>query len=411
MNTITKIKGIVIGVMMAAVLVGCTQVNEGIDSGVKVAGTQTDAGSVGQDVKTETVSNAVDGQLTVHYIDVGQADATLLEAVSEGETYRVLIDTGNLGRNDTTEYLNALGVEDIDIVVGTHPHADHIGQMDKIIQNFDVGEVWMSGDTNTSQNYQNVMEVIKTSGVGYEEPRAGDVYDIGEMEVTVINPETLTGALNDGSIQMRVVFGDVDFLFTGDGETRAEQDALARGSNVSAKIMKLGHHGSKTSTIPAFFKAVNPEVAIYSAGKGNSYNHPSVEVVDRVQDAGVKLYGTDTHGTVIVTTDGKTYDVKTNKEGVIVPPTEGETRVEKQETVKEETVEPSEAETPPTGNCVDLNAASREALMTIVHIGDARVEDVIAGRPYSDVDSLTKVNGIAAGRLADIKTEGLACVK
>lgn len=412
MASMFKVKGLIITMLMTVILVGCSQ-GEGVVNTLKedsrVNAMETDTGKTVADA-SQPVMNLVNGEMKVHFFDVGQAEATLIESVSNNEKHTILIDTGDLGANDTIDYLNKKGVKDIDVVVGTHPHADHIGQMDKVIENFNVGEVWMSGDTSTSQIYQKVMRAVKDNEVGYEEPRAGDVYDIGGMEITILSPKSVDGDLNDGSIEMRVEFGNVDFMFTGDGETGAEQGILARGHKVNAKIMKLGHHGSKTSTTSEFFKSVSPEVAIYSAGKGNSYGHPSKEVVDRVQGAGVKLYGTDTHGTVVVTTDGKTYSVNAEKEGTIKPPATGENAVA-QETHVETKKEVVQEHSSPAVNCVDLNTSTPEQLKQIKHINDERSLMVVEGRPYTSVDQLTKVKGIATKRLDDIKLEGLACVK
>lgn len=256
----------------------------------------------------EVVRKAVDGELEVHYIDVGQSDATLL---LEGDT-TILIDTGDWGKNDVVEYLHILGIKDIDVLVGTHPHADHIGQMDKVIEDFNVGEVWMSGDVASSKVYERVAIAIDEHVDVYEEPRVGDVYDVGNLVVQILGPTEVTGDLNEGSVSMKVSYGEVDFVFTGDAEVKGEEAMLASGIDLSADILHLGHHGSDTSTTDEFLAAVSPDVAIYSAGEGNSYNHPSPSTVSKVEGKGIDLYGTDKDGTVKVRTDGNAYEVETS---------------------------------------------------------------------------------------------------
>lgn len=349
-------------------------------------------------------------KLKVHYIDVGQADATLLEYSHEGVDYRILIDAGNWNSSGVVNYLKAHMINHIDILVGTHPHADHIGQMDKILMGIPVSEIWMSGDTTTSQTFQRVVTAVDASGADYHEPRAGEIYDVGPLVIEVINPISLTGNLHEGSVSLRIVYGEVSFLFTGDAEAKTERAMLGRGHNLSADIIQLGHHGSNTSSIPEFLKAVNPKVAIYSAGAVNSYGHPHDEVITRVKNSGITLYGTDVHGTIIVETDGKTYSVSTKKTGeVATKPTTNQT----QETVKAPTTTAEIKETSkekPSANCVDINTASNEEVQKIIHIGPARVEDLLKLRPFRSVDDLSSIKGIGPARIADIKSQGLACV-
>lgn len=374
------------------------------------------------------------GELKVHYINVGQADATLLEATDDnGKKTTMLIDTGDWNRTDALDYLTSVGITEIDIVVGTHPHADHIGQMDKILNTFNVNEVWMSGDMSSSQVFQRALQAVDDIGANYVEPRAGENYQLGNLTIDILSPASVNGNANDGSIAMRITYGSVVFLFTGDAETKAEQAMVSSGRNLKADILHLGHHGSDTSTIPAFFEKVSPKTAIYSAGKENSYGHPSPSVINRVKNADVELYGTDVHGTIVVTTDGKTYDVATNQKGTIngtlekkkskaqtkskpESKTQAKPKAEtKPQTESKSKTEPTKKEKPKeqttSASCIDINSASKEQLQNIVHIGDVRADLIIEARPFSSVDDLTRVKGIAAGRLADIVAEGKACVK
>jgi beta-lactamase superfamily II metal-dependent hydrolase len=334
----------------------------------------------------EAVVDHLEG-LKVHYVDLGQADATLFEYSHEGTEYRFLIDSGNWNSSNVVNYLQSQKIKDIDIVVITHPHADHIGQLDKIIENFNVTEVWMSGDTTTSQVFQRALSAIDTHNIDYYEPRAGDVFDIGPLVVEVINPQKLTGDLHEGSVSMRIQYGEVSFLFTGDAEKQTEQAILNRGYHVKADILQLGHHGSKTSTIPEFLEEVNPEVAIYSAGKDNQYGHPHDEVLDRVKNAGIELYGTKVHGTIVVETDGKDYKISASKGGTDL-----------------------KTESNNSAGCIDINTANIEELQNITHISPSRAQELIQLRLFSSIDDMKRINGIGPARIEEIKTQGLACV-
>ncbi|GGF19182.1 competence protein ComEC [Halobacillus andaensis] len=350
----------------------------------------------------------ISSELTAHFIDAGQADSTLLEFEDNGQPVRILIDAGNWNSDNVINYLHSRNIEQIDIAVGTHPDADHIGQMDQVISRFNVGEVWMSGNESTSETYERVLDSIESSGTEYDEPRAGDTFDIGPLTIETLYPETVTGNTNRESLSFKMSYGEVDFLFTGDAEAEEESRMLNGAANVEAEILQLGHHGSSTSTSAAFLQAVDPEAAIYSAGESNQYGHPSAEVVQRVQEAGIELYGTDVHGTVEVTTDGENYDITTEKEGNVTSASEEESEsdVESSEGEAEEEQEAAE----PTGNCVDINSASIEEVQEITQIGPARAEDLIELRPYQSVDDLTKINGIGPARIDEIKAQGVACV-
>ncbi|WP_188208144.1 MBL fold metallo-hydrolase [Alkalibacillus aidingensis] len=355
--------------------------------------------------KDEKPSSEIEDELTAHYFDVGQADSTLLTYTHEGEDYHILIDTGDWTSSDVTYYLNDLGVEQLDLLIGTHVHADHIGQMEEVVENFSVDEVWMTGNEGTSQTYENALAAIETNDVGYHEPRVGEAYEIGVLEVEVLHPSQLTGDFNDDSVSTRMTYGDISFLFTGDAEATGEAAMLRGNAQLDAHILQLGHHGSSTSTSPDFLAAVNPEVAIYSAGANNSYGHPHEEVVERVQASGIDLYGTDVHGTIVVTTDGEAYQVETRRDGTITPAAE---EPSESESTEQDSNQPEQEES--VDHCVDINSASYEELQEIIHIGPDRAQQIIDLRPFNRVEDLTQVHGIGGGRLGDIESEGLACV-
>jgi len=372
-------------------------------TGVDTTGEAPTTEDVAEQVEEpETASEIKPGeQLTVHFIDVGQGDATLLQ----GPDFTILIDAGDYRRDDVAPYLQAAGVEDIDLLIGTHPHADHMGQFPQVLSAFTVKEVWLSGDEHTSKTFERAVDAILESDATYHEPRAGEKFAFGGLQVQVLNPAQLSGDFHEGSIGMRVVFGDVAFVFTGDAEQDTEREMIARGHTLSAHILQLGHHGSRTSTSSEFLNAVSPEVAIYSAGSDNTYGHPHEETIARLLESDIDVYGTDVHGTVRVVTDGTGYEVYTERTGEIrAPPA-----TEEESTADSGEGDP-ESEPAPAG-CVDINSASFEELQAIIHIGPARAEELIRLRPFKSVDGLTRIDGIGPARLEDIKEQGLACVK
>ncbi|WP_235848951.1 MULTISPECIES: MBL fold metallo-hydrolase [Bacillaceae] len=352
--------------------------------------------------ESDVESIDVNGVMEVHFIDVGQGDATLFL----GPDFTILVDAGRHERNDVVPYLKNHGVSNIDLLIGTHPHADHIGQMDKVIENFDVAEVWMSGDEHTSQTFERVLDAILASEAEYYEPRAGETFHFNSALVEVLHPEMLTGDLNDGSVSLRFVYGDVKFILTGDVE-HSERDIINRGYDLEADFFQLGHHGSSTSNTQAFLDAIKPDVAIYSAGANNSYGHPHVEVVNRLKNMDILLYGTDIHGSIIVKTDGQSYTIHTERNGTIQADHNDNEQGESKQDNVEETRRSNNSS---TVDCIDINNASLEQLTAITHIGDARAAELIELRPFQSINKLTRITGIGSGRLNDIKEEGLACV-
>lgn len=333
-----------------------------------------------QEKKEQPIAAEDDKQLMrVHYIDVGQGDATLLEV----EEFSLLIDAGNWKSTEVVDYLKQQEIKKIDIVVGTHPDADHIGQLAQVIGEFDVGEVWMSGNLSSSATFTNALQAIDASGTEYIEPRTGEVFDVGSLQIEVLHPSEITGSPNEESISLKMTYGDIGFIFTGDAGVKEEQEMIDTGIDLNAEILHLGHHGSNTSTSLAFLKAVTPEVAIYSAGADNSYGHPHAEVIAVVENEGAEVFGTDVNGTIVVETDGKTYKVETQQEGV---PTEGQNR------------------------CIDINIASSAELQEISGIGETYAKAIINKRPFKNIEQLISIKGIGQGTLDAIQEQGLACI-
>jgi beta-lactamase superfamily II metal-dependent hydrolase len=251
-------------------------------------------------------------ELVVRVLDVGQGDAMLLTHPE----VTVLIDTGRFDRSDLVPLLRDLGVSRIDLLVVSHPHADHIGQFDRVMAAFDVDEVWWSGATTTTRTFERAVAALEASDARYEEPRAGQTTTIGPLGIEILHPAAGDSLrdLNDSSLALRITYGAFRLVTTGDVERAGEARMLARFPDLlAADVLRLGHHGSSTSNTPGLIAAVAPSVAIFSAGVDNRYGHPHDEVVARVVSAGIALYGTATNGTVTVVTDGTTFDVRTQR--------------------------------------------------------------------------------------------------
>lgn len=347
-------------------------------------------------------------ELKVHYIDVGQADATLFQY---GD-HNILFDAGDWRGNEVVNYLQSQGVSKLDLVIGSHPDADHIGQLGDVINSFEVTEVWLSGNESTSNTFQLALEAIYNHGTNYIEPRSGEEYDIGPMNLKVLYPLSITGKSNEESISVLFTYGEVTFLFTGDADRNAEKRMMNSGIELDANILQLGHHGSSTSSDPSFINAVSPEVAIYSAGADNSYGHPHQEVVLLISNADIELYGTDVHGTIIVTTDGFNYSIKTKNNGTVTPKStsisnsNGGTNSKSNSNSSDSTNTDSKV----NSSCVNINTASVEEVQSIIHVGPERAQDLINLRPFTSVKDLTRIKGIGDARMRDIEAQGIACV-
>jgi competence protein ComEC len=262
--------------------------------------------------------------LRVDFIDVGQGDSILIRT-PEGKV--ALIDGGDSG-SGALAYLRAQGVTRVDLLVATHPHADHIGGLVDILENLPVTKVVTNGVSTTTLTYEHFLDAIAAAQATYVEAKRGDKLELGAFSFDVLSPagSSSDADLNDGSLVLRLVDGGVAFLFTGDAEATAEAGMLAAGQNVQAQILKIGHHASRTASSPAFLAAVRPKIAVYCAETGNEYGHPHAETLAALAAVGATVYGTDRNGTVSVTTDGVTYQVTTTGDATpVVPPPGGTT--------------------------------------------------------------------------------------
>ena len=241
--------------------------------------------------------------LTVHFLDIGQGDCSLL---TQGD-HAMLIDAGDNDQGTKVQsYLEYLGISSLDYLVLTHPDADHIGGADVVIYKFDCGTILMPEKKADTRTYDDVIQAMKSKNYTAVHPEVGDTYAFGESSFTVLSPAKNYQDSNDCSIVLRLTHGSNTFLFTGDAEEEAEADMLASGMDLSADVLKVGHHGSHSSTSDAFLKAVSPSYAVISCETGNSYGHPHAETLNKLRSAGVQMFRTDEQGTITVTSDGST---------------------------------------------------------------------------------------------------------
>lgn len=263
-------------------------------------GTQPET-TVGTTIETETVSEL--SCLEVHFIDVGQGDATLL--VCDGRA--MLIDAGENDMGTTVQlYLQKQGVETLDYVIGTHPDSDHIGGLDVVITKFACGEILMPDYEKTTATYRDVIEAAEYKSCKITNPEVGTVYHLGGADFTIVAPNDKYRDSNNSSIGILLTHGENTFLFTGDAEADAEEDILENGIDIDADVFHVGHHGSRTSNTEEFLAAVTPEYAVISCGEGNSYGHPHAGPLNTLRASGAKLFRTDEQGSIVVESDGET---------------------------------------------------------------------------------------------------------
>ncbi len=250
------------------------------------------------------------GQLEVHFIDVGQGDAILVRAPGGGN---LLIDGGER-EPGVLGYLEKLGIRQLDVVVATHPHTDHIGGLIAVLKKMPVKEVWIDGQAQTTKTYEDFLDAIDKSGAAFHEARRGGEIRLAGLVFRILHPrQPFLEEINNNSVVLKMAYGQVSFLFPGDAESEAEKSIMAYNGDLKSTVLKLGHHGSRTASSEAFLKAVQPQVAVYMAGLGNSYGHPHRETISKLNKLKVKIYGTDVNGTVIIRSDGSTYAVATEK--------------------------------------------------------------------------------------------------
>ncbi len=245
--------------------------------------------------------------VSVHFIDVGQGDCSLIIA----KDYTILIDAGELSAKSTVlTYIRSLDIDHIDMVIASHPHSDHIGSLSTVIDKYGTDLLIMPEVTEemtpVTSSFVNMVEAAEKCGAEIRFAEAGESYKVAEdCTIDFIAPVNDYEDHNNYSIVCRFNYGENSFLFTGDIEEIAERDILNNGADISADVMKVAHHGSRTSSLKAFIQNVNPEYAVISVGNFNDYGHPHSETLKLMELLNIELYRTDYHGDVVMYSDGK----------------------------------------------------------------------------------------------------------
>ena len=274
----------------------------------------------GNNRSTHLVDN--DGKLSVFFLDVGQGDSTLILFSNKS----ILIDAGEAEMGDrVVSDLKALGVSRIDLLVATHPHSDHIGGMQKVLAAFPVGQVLDSGLPHTSSTYEHFLETIDRKNIPYRVAEQGQTIDIDPaLMIFILSPqkERFGDDPNTNSVVLRISYGTIAFLLTGDMGGESESALVRSGYPLDSRILKVGHHGSYSSTSSSFLTRVLPETAIIMVGKDNPFGHPHKQTLDLLKEYGVTIYRTDLDGTIVIRSDGMSYSVKTetNDKGIWTVP-------------------------------------------------------------------------------------------
>lgn len=287
-------------------------------AGTGAAAGNADAGQAGgsaaNGLATGNTGTSQTGTLTVTWLDVGQGDAAVIQC--GGQT--MLIDGGKPEKSSYIyAWLQQHGLSYLDVIVATHVDADHIGGLSGALNYASVGTAYCPETTGTTETFQSFVKYLAQRGKQITVPTAGETFALGGAQVQILGPLHSAEDSNDNSIVLKLSFGATSFLFTGDAERAEEQDLLNAGVNLQSTVLKVGHHGSDTSTSYPFLRAVAPQYAVISVGTGNSYGHPTEAVLSRLRDAGVTTFRTDMQGEITAVSDGQTVNFSVAKNAAV----------------------------------------------------------------------------------------------
>lgn len=263
--------------------------------------------------ETESVNTTItDSTLEIYFFDVGQADSILIK---ESE-YTMLIDGGNKndGKNLVNYLKDNLNIADLDIVVGTHPHEDHIGGLPDVINSFEIEKLYLPNATTTTKIFENLLDSIEDNNLKITVPKINEEIKLNNMNFKVLYTGTNESDLNNTSIVLKLEFGNTSYLFTGDATDTTEEKIIDK--DIKADVLKVGHHGSSYSTTENFLDKVNPKYAIIQVGKDNKYDHPTKKTLDKLTERNIKVYRTDKDGTIKLTSDGSIINIETIKTNI-----------------------------------------------------------------------------------------------
>lgn len=244
-----------------------------------------------------TFPSSTGQELIVSFMDVGQADCTI---VQYGNSTMIIDAGGNATALSLVAYLKKMNIIKFDYVIGTHPHEDHIGGLDAVIKNFEIGKIYMPKVSNNTQTFEDVLVAIKSKNLSVTTPISGAKFSLGdEVQCLILAPNSSSyEELNSYSIVFKMTFEGKSFIFTGDAEVDSEREILSKGFDLRGDILKVGHHGSSSSTSSNFLEAVSPSLAVIFVGKDNTYGHPHQSTINNLKATGVKILRTDLNGTI-----------------------------------------------------------------------------------------------------------------
>lgn len=262
--------------------------------------------SINDSTKSDKIDAKVKENFSVSFIDVGQADSVLIR----NGNYNMLIDAGNNEDGEKlVNYFKSLGIEEFTYVFATHPHEDHIGGMDDIINNFKIDNYYMSNKLSTTKTFMDVLDALDGRNLKYTVPNKGDTLKLGDANIKVIYPGDDKSNINDSSIVLKITYGKNSFLLTGDATSNVERKIY--NEDIKSDVLKVAHHGSSYSSTDVFLDRVKPYYAVISVGKNNIYNHPSNKTLEKLNKRNIKVYRTDLDGTITFTSDGENLSVQT----------------------------------------------------------------------------------------------------